>query len=266
MLNSRLVKLATYLRPHWRTMTLGIVALFIVNVISVYIPLFIRDAIDTLQGALSFQTILRYVVLIIVAASVMWGIRMFSRTTIFGIGRQVEFELKQKIFQHLLKLEPSYFFTNSIGDLINRATSDVDNIRRLLGFAVLSLTNTLFAYGLTLPVMLGINAKLSLAALAVYPLMLISVQLFSSRLRNEQRDVQEELSDLSQLIQEDISGISLIKIYAQEENEKTGFAEKNQNLLTANLKLARTRNLLFPIIEGLVYVSLLILLWLGSGA
>ncbi|MDB9314362.1 ABC transporter ATP-binding protein [Spirulina sp. CS-785/01] len=266
MVNSRLIKLATYLRPHWKTMALGIIALFIVNVISVYIPLLIGDAVDQLQGALTLQSILRFVVLIVIAASVMWGIRMFSRTTIFGIGRQVEYELKQKIFQHLLRLEPSYFFTNSIGDLINRATSDVDNVRRLLGFAILSLTNTLFAYTLTLPVMLGINAKLSLAALAVYPLMLGAVQFFSGRLRNEQREVQENLSDLSQLIQEDISGISLIKIYAQEENEKKGFGDKNESLLNANLKLARTRNLLFPIIEGLVYLSLVLLLWLGSGA
>jgi ATP-binding cassette, subfamily B, multidrug efflux pump len=150
----------------------------------------------------------------------MWGIRMISRVAIFGIGRQVEFDLKQKIFRHLLKLEPSYFAVNTSGDLMNRATSDVDNIRRLLGFAVLSLINTIFAYILTLPVMLSINVRLSLMAIAVYPLMLITVQLFSDKLRLYQQEVQENLSEMSELIQEDMSGMALIKIYAQEENEK----------------------------------------------
>ncbi|MBP0020455.1 MAG: ABC transporter ATP-binding protein [Cyanobacteria bacterium SBLK] len=266
MLNPRLKKLLTYLRPHWRQVALGIVSLLIVNVIGVYIPLLIRDAIDSLSGTLQFKTILGYVFSIVAFASIMWFIRMTSRVTMFGVGRQVEFDLKQRIFQHLLKLQPSYFALNSIGDLMNRATSDVDNIRRLLGFAVLSLANTIFAYCFTLPVMLGIHVSLTLLALAIYPLMLIAVQLFSNKLRNEQKDVQENLSDLSQLIQEDMSGIALIKIYAQELNEILAFKGKNRNLLEANLKLARTRNLLFPIIEGLVYISLLILLWLGTGA
>jgi len=184
---------------------------------------------------------------------------------LFGIGRQVEFDLKQKIFEHLLILEPSYFATNTSGDLINRATSDVDNIRRLLGFALLSIINTTFAYSLTLPAMLSINVPLSLGAIAVYPMMLILVGLFSRTLQNQQREVQEQLSDLSELVQEDVSGMSLIKIYAQEENERRAFAEKNQKLLAANVQLAKTRNQLFPIIQAVSSISLLILLWLGAG-
>ncbi|MFW6358874.1 MAG: ABC transporter ATP-binding protein [Chroococcales cyanobacterium] len=266
MANSRLKKLGSYLRPYWRAMLLGTIALLIVNAIGIYIPLLIRDSIDELSAAFSFDQLIRYVILIFALACLMWAIRMVSRLAIFGIGRHIEFDLKQKIFQHLLKLEPSYFATNTSGDLMNRATSDVDNIRRLVGFAVLSLINTVFAYGLTLPVMLTLNVKLSLAAVAVYPLMLFTVQLFSDKLRSQQREVQENLSDLSELIQEDISGIALIKIYAQELNERRAFKDKNQRLLTANLKLARTRNLLFPIIEGMSYVSLLILLALGAGA
>src|SRR4028118_2240925 len=157
MANSRLQKLLAYLRPHWQQAALGIFALLIVNGIGVYIPLLIRDSIDGLRKAFNFDDIWRFVLLILILSSIMWVIRMASRILLFGLGRQVEFDLKQKIFQHLLTLEPSYFSTNTAGDLINRATSDVENIRRLLGFAVLSLANTVFAYGLTLPVMLSIN-------------------------------------------------------------------------------------------------------------
>lgn len=265
MAQSRLSKLASYLRPHWRPTTLGILALLLVNAVGVYIPLLIRNIINSLQVTFSFEQILRYVVLIVVLSSIVWVIRMVSRLALFGVGRKVEFDLKQKIFQHLLKLEPSYFAANTAGDLINRATSDVENIRRLLGFAVLSIANTIFAYALTLPVMLSISVQLTLAAIAVYPFMLITVQLFSDRLRTEQMEVQEELSKISDLIQEDMSGISLIKIYAQEQNERRAFRQNNQQLLTANLKLGKTRNTLFPLIGGLAYVSLLILLWLGAG-
>jgi ATP-binding cassette subfamily B protein len=266
MANSRLQKLLLYLRPHWRQAALGIFALLIVNGIGVYIPLLIRDSIDELRTAFNFDQIWRFVLLILILSSVMWVIRIASRILLFGLGRQVEFDLKQKIFQHLLTLEPSYFSTNTSGDLINRATSDVDNIRRLLGFAVLSLANTLFAYTLTLPVMMSINVRLTLLAIAVYPFMLITVILFSEKLRVQQMTVQEELSNLSELIQEDMSGISLIKIYAQEENERRAFRRLNGQLLDANLELAKTRNVLFPLIEALAYVSLLVLLWLGSGS
>ncbi|WP_414551578.1 ABC transporter ATP-binding protein [Anabaena sp. CCY 0017] len=260
----RLAKLGAYLRPHWRETTLGILALLSVNGLGVYIPWLIRSAVDQLSATFNFNNILYYVVPIVLLSSAMWLIRMASRIWLFGVGRQVEFDLKQRIFEHLLKLEPSYFATNTAGDLINRATSDVENVKRLVGFAVLSLANTLFAYALTLPVMLTISVNLTLASLAVYPFMFWLVHLFSSRLRKEQAVVQEELSDISELIQEDVSGIALIKIYAQEENERRAFAQKNQQLLAANLQLAKSRNILFPLIGGLANLSSLVIIWLGA--
>jgi ATP-binding cassette subfamily B multidrug efflux pump len=262
----QLQKLGTYLRPHWRDASLGVLALLVVNAIGIYIPLQIRNAVDTLSVTFSVQQIFSYALLILALASVMLVVRMTSRILLFGVGRQVEFDLKQKIFNHLLTLEPAYFAANTVGDLINRATSDVDNIRRLLGFAVLSLANTLFAYALTLPAMIAIDARLSLLALSVYPFMLILVSLFSNKLRSQQLTVQEELSTLSELVQEDMSGIALIKIYAQEQNERNAFRGLNRSLLNANLKLALTRNILFPILQGIAYGSALILLWFGGGS
>ena len=261
---SRFRQLLAYLRPHWRQVVWGIIALFFVNGLGTYLPLLIRQAIDELQQTSSYESILRYVAWIVGLTSLMWVIRMGSRIWLFGAGRQVEFDLKQRIFEHLLRLEPAYFASNTAGDLINRATSDVDNIRRLVGFAVLSLANTTFAYGLTLPFMFAIDRDLSLAAIAVYPLIMLLVQAFSGRLRDEQLAVQQSLSHLSELIQEDMSGIALIKIYAQESNEEKEFEHRNQTLLTANLKMAKTRNILFPVLGGIASISLLVLLGLGS--
>ncbi|ESA36136.1 membrane protein [Leptolyngbya sp. Heron Island J] len=264
MAQSRLKYLTSYLQPHRQYLTLGIVTLLVVNILSVWIPLLIGDAVEQLKIALSQGTILRYVILILALATIMWVIRMASRVLIFGVGRKVEFDLKQRIFEHLLSLEPAYFAENTIGDLINRATSDVDNIRRLLGFAVLSLANILFAYSFTVPAMLRISVQLTLVALAIYPVMLLLVGSFSNRLRQEQLDVQQSLSDLSTLIQEDMSGIGLIKIYAQETNEQQAFAQRNDAVLEANLLLARTRNTLFPLLGGLASLSLVIILAVGA--
>jgi ATP-binding cassette subfamily B protein len=266
MAQSRFRRLLAYLAPHQKALAVGFGALLVANALGVYIPILIRDSIDDLSANFSLGQLLGVALGIMALASAMWAVRMLSRLAIFGVGRQVEYELKQHIFSHLLQLEPAYFSVNTSGDLINRATSDVDNIRRLVGFAVLSLINTLFAYSLTLPAMLAIHIPLSLMAIAVYPVMLQIVNLFSGKLRDYQLAVQEELSDLSELIQEDMSGINLIKIYAQEENERQAFRRQNQQLLQANLKLVQTRNLLFPVIEGLSYISLLLLLAFGTAA
>jgi ATP-binding cassette, subfamily B, multidrug efflux pump len=261
---SRFQKLLNYLNPYKWQVAQGIFALFIVNALSVYIPLSIRTGIDTLKTSATSDYLTQLAIAIVGLTSIMWVVRMTSRILIFGVGRQVQSTMKQNIFEQILRLEPGYFAIVTVGDLINRFTSDVENIMRLVGFAVLSTANIIFAYSLTLPAMLYINVKLTLMALAVYPLMLITVQLFSGQLRDQQVVVQESISDLSELIQEDMSGISLIKIYAQEETERKAFRKKNQELFKANLKLAESRNTIFPIIQGLASISLLVLLWQGG--
>lgn len=264
--HSKLSRLASYLKPHWKQVGWGLFALLVVNAIGVSIPLIIGYIVDELTVSFTFGRLLRYVVLVLVLASVMWVIRMSSRIFLFGAGRQVEFDLKQRIFEHLLTLEPAYFGRNTIGDLINRATSDVDNIRRLLGFAVLSMANTLFAYVMIVPTMVSLNGSVAFFSLAVYPFMFGVVAIFGDRLRKQQLDVQEEISNLSDLIQEDMGGISLVKIYAQEENERRAFTRRNQSLLKANLALAKTRNTLFPLLGGFASLSLVIALGIGSQA
>ena len=180
----RLAKIADYLRPHWRETVFGIMALLVVNGLGVYIPLLIRSGVDTLSQSFSFSQIIHYVVMIVLLSSAMWMMRMASRIWIFGVGRQVEFDLKQRIFQHLLQLEPAYFTVNTPGDLISRATSDVDNIRRLVGFAVLSLANTFFAYTLTLPVMFVMYQTSSLMRELLSSLALLILQLSRVNLKN----------------------------------------------------------------------------------
>jgi ATP-binding cassette subfamily B protein len=261
----RLDLIGRYLRPHRRTVLLGAVALVIVNMLSVTIPLEVRRVIDELQPGFAINDVLRQAGWIVLLASTMAVVRLISRQLVFGVGRQVEVELRQRLFDHMLRQEPGWVQETGSGEVISRATSDVENVRRLLGFAVLSLTNTALAYAFTLPAMLAIDPGLTMAAIALYPVMLGTVRLFGGRMMRQQRRQQEHLAGLSDLIQEDLSGIAAIKIYGQEAQEQVAFEARNRNYRDAAIQLARTRSTLFPLLEGISSISLLLLLALGSG-
>jgi len=261
----QLRRILRYLQPHRRTVLLGAAALVLVNLLGVSLPLIVRHAVDNLHDGFALSDVLAQAGLIIALASLMALVRLLSRMLVFGVGRQVEADLKQQIFHHLLRQEPGWVQSTGSGEVISRATSDVENIRRLLGFAVLSLTNTALAYALTLPAMLAIDPLLTLAALGLYPLMLLTVRLFGGRMMRQQRRQQEALAQLSDLIQEDLSGIGAIKIYGQEPMEQEAFDQRNRSYRDAALGLGRTRSTLFPLLEGIASLSLLLLLAIGSG-
>ena len=261
----RLDLIGRYLRPHRKTVVIGAIALVLVNFLRVTIPLEVRNVVDELQQGFSYTGILRQAGWIVVLTTTMAVIRLISRQLVFGIGRQVEVDLRQRLFEHMLRQEPNWVQTTGSGEVISRATSDVENIRRLLGFAILSLTNTILAYAMTLPAMLAIDPKLTLAAVGLYPLMLGTVRLFGGRMMRQQRAQQEELAGLSNLIQEDLSGIGAIKIYGQETSEQDAFSGRNRRYRDSAIRLARTRSTLFPLLEGISSISLLLLLAIGSG-
>ncbi|AKN60620.1 membrane protein [Synechococcus sp. WH 8020] len=261
----RLDLIGRYLRPHRRTVVVGALTLVVVNILSVTIPLEVRRVIDDLQDGFAISDVLRQAGFIVLLATSMGIARLISRQLVFGVGRQVEVELRQKLFDQMLLQEPGWVQQTGSGEIISRATSDVENVRRLLGFAVLSLTNTVLAYAFTLPAMLAIDPGLTVAAIALYPVMLGSVRLFGGRMMRQQRRQQEDLAGLSELIQEDLSGIAAIKIYGQEAPELDAFGTRNKNYRDSAIRLARTRSTLFPLLEGISSISLLLLIALGSG-
>ncbi len=265
MASLRLDLIARYLRPHRRTVLMGAGSLVVVNIFSVIIPLEVREVIDNLQESFEISEVLTQAIWIILLATIMGLARLLSRQLVFGVGRQVEVELRQRLFDHMLTQEPSWVQEIGSGEVISRATSDVENIRRLLGFTILSLTNTLLAYGFTLPAMFGIDPWLSLAAIALYPLMLGTVSLFGGRMVRQRKNQQKALSKLSELIQEDLSGISAIKIYGQESSEQNAFKARNKKYRDSAIDVARTASTLFPLLQGISSVSLLLLIALGSG-
>ena len=265
MASFRIDLIGRYLRPHRRNLLLGAIALVVVNVLSVAIPMEVKTIVDDLREGFSYSDVLKQAIWIICLATSMGLARLISRQLVFGVGRQVEVELRQRLFDHMLTQEPGWVQQVGSGEVISRATSDVENIRRLLGFTILSLTNTVLAYCFTLPAMIAIDPWLTLSAIALYPVMLGTVGLFGGRMVKQRKRQQESLANLSELIQEDLSGISAIKIYGQEKAERTAFNLLNNVYRDSAIGLARTASTLFPLLQGISSISLLLLIALGSG-
>ena len=264
MAKFRLDLIGKYLRPHIKKVLIGGLALVIVNILSVAIPIEVKKIIDELKEGFQIIEVINQAWWIILLATAMGIFRLLSRQLVFGVGRQVEVELRQKLFNNMLYQDPSWVKELGSGEIISRATSDIENIRRLLGFTILSLTNTVLAYSFTLPAMIALDPWLTLAAIALYPLMLGIVGLFGGRMVKQRKIQQEALSSLSELIQEDLSGISAIKIYGQEIAEKQAFSTRNKTYRNAAINLARSASTLFPLLQGISSISLLLLIALGS--
>ena len=156
MKNLKLKVLIKYLKPYKKEFTYGGIALLIVNILSVLIPLEVKNIIDQLKDGFSSKFIISKSFWLMFLSTCMGLIRLISRQIVFGIGRKVEVNLRQKLFDHLLIQDPDWIQKKGSGDIISRATSDVENIRRLLGFTVLSLCNIVLAYSLTNPSMLSL--------------------------------------------------------------------------------------------------------------
>ena len=258
-------RLQRQLAPHRKRLAAGAVALMLLNLIGAVLPLLVQDTIDRLVPGFTMEELAGGAAKLLGLATVMAVVRMISRLLVFEVGISVEMGLRQKLFDHLLGQEPGWLSRMRTGELITRATYDVNNIRRMLGFAVLNLVNVVMVYGMQLPAMVSIDPGLSLAALSLHPAMLLLVQLFGKRMARLQRRQQEHLSELSDLIQEDLAGISAIKIYGQQANEHEAFSILNRNYRNAALSLAKLRSTLFPALEKISNLSLLLLLALGAG-
>ena len=261
----RLDLIKNYLRPHKNVLLMGGLCLVFVNFLSVAIPMEVRNIVDDLKMGFTFSDVFNKSAWLILLATVMGGVRLLSRQLVFGVGRQVEVSIRQKLFDHMLGQDPEWVQKIGTGEVITRATSDLENIRRLLGFTILSLTNTFLAYTFTLPAMLSIDPLLTFFSISTYPVLLGTVGLFGGRMVKQRKKQQEALSQLSELIQEDLSGISAIKIYGQEKAEIKAFEKLNIKYRNAAINLARTASTLFPLLQGLSSISLLLLIAIGSG-
>jgi len=263
-INNNLARLKTYLLRHKRGLILGAIFALGTNFFALLIPYVLRYTIDGLQTVINKETLLLYA-LLIASISIMGGFFRYLMTRrLMGVAFQVEYELRNDLFNHLQKLSLSYFHKIKTGDIMARATNDLKAVRMLLGPGIRNLLNTIIMGSTAIILMLIINSELTLYSLIPLPILTVAVIIFSSRIFHRFKKVQEQFSSISAGVQENLSGIRVVKAYVQEENEKRKFKQLNQDYMNKNMSLVKIWGPFFPFIMLIAGIGIVIVLWFGG--
>ena len=208
--------------------------------------------------------ILFFAVLIFGVALVGGVLRFAQRRIIQGVARQTEFHLRADFFLHLQKLSASYYDNVRTGDLMTRATSDLNAIRMVLSSAIMYTADAIVFFGLALVIMIRIDPTLTIIALIPYPLLAILIRLLGKHIYTLYEKIQEGFSTMNTKVQENLSGVRIVKAYTLEASEIEHFNELNQEFVNRNHKQIRFMSTLFPLFSFLPGISAVVLLWMGG--
>ena len=260
-----LARLLTYIRSNRRRYLAGAGFLIATNGFAMLIPWLMKLAVDALQKPDSAsQSVSRYALLIIICALLHCVTRIYSRTTVLNAARIIEFNIRNDLFKHLLKLDNSFFSANRTGDILSRFSNDLTNVRMLAGFGVMSSMNTVILYISAVTLMTSIHPLLTLLAILPFPIMLLIVKKVSNRMYRESLIAQEKLAQLTSLAEESVSSVRLIRSYCREEHFQEIFDASAREYLDQNLTLARLRGLIVPVMATATGAATLVVLFAGS--
>jgi ATP-binding cassette subfamily B protein len=264
MVPKSLRPLLPYLKRYRWGYAAGTVCVFLTNGIWILFPLVIGHAADDLREGVTRHKLLLYAgVLLAVAASK--GIFQFlTRWIVIGVSRDIEFDLRNDLFKHLESLSFSYYQRNRTGDIMARATNDLNAVRMLLGPAIMYSANTIVYTAGALAFMISISPRLTLYTFLPLPVASIVIQYFGRRIHDRFERIQAMFSDISARAQENFSGARLIRAYVQEEAEIRAFEKENQEYIRRSLKLVRLMGMLWPTLELLLGFAVVLVLWLGG--
>jgi len=230
-------------------------------------PMILKYVVDDLnQGRdqITREKILRYALLILGVALVGGLFRFGQRSLIGSVARHIEYELRGDFFKHLQKMQKSYFEQVDTGDLMSRATNDLDAVHRLLGFAIIYIADATVFFGFALVIMLRIDVTLTMLALIPYPILAVLVQFISKSLHNNFERIQEGFSKMNTKVQENLSGVRVVRAYTLEQSEIEEFDRQNLNFVNLNRVFIGLEAIFFPIFRLLPGIGAIVLLWLGG--
>jgi len=253
-----------YLCRYRRGLAAGVAALLLRNLAAAGIPLLIGHAVDRLSARFDFRTALIFAgsLVALTAFKGVWQYRM--RVTLIGISRDVEYDLRNDLFRHLTRLSSDFYSRFRTGDIMARATNDLNAVRMMLGPGIMYTADTSLTALLAITVMGLVDWKLTVVTLAPAPLISVIVIFFGRYIHTQFRRIQAIFSDITSRVQENVSGVRIIRAYVQEEAEEALFDELNRNYISHNLRLARVSGLFLPVLHGLTGLSFLLVLWFGG--
>ncbi len=235
------------------------------NGFALLIPWFMKLAVEGLQHPASARFSPATCALVIALLALLHCVtRIFSRTLILNAARIIEFRIRTDLFRRLMLLDQHYFSTSRTGDILSRFSNDLTNVRMLTGFGAMSAMNTLIIYTAAVSLMLRIHPWLTIWAILPFPLMVLVVKKVSHRLFQRSLEAQEELARLSSLSEETISAVRLIKSYCREEHFQGQFGQTAGRYLHHNLRLARLRGLIIPVMAAATGAGTLVVLFMGG--
>lgn len=257
--------LIPYLRPYRRGMAVGLLLVALANGFMIAGPYVIKVAVDALgDPALTPTRILGYAGLIVLVALLGGAARYGMRELLNGISRRVECDLRDAFFEHLLGLDAGFYGRTRTGDLIALATNDIPAVRQAAGPALMYLVNTAVTFAFALSFMLWISPRLTLMALVPMALLPPIVLGFGRAIHRRFEHIQEQFSALSTMVQENLTGVRIVRAYVQEDAQRREFERLNSQYLEGNMQLARISGVFHPLLTLLAGLGMVVVLWRGG--
>ena len=265
-----LTQFVPHLKPYKKIIVLGTILMLGSQAISITIPLLLKWAINTLELSLQQPVVAAgdrvafYAGIIALCALTQWGLSIGMRWYFGSMSRLVERDLRRHYMRHLLILPLAFFQQERVGDLVARATNDVEAIQRFLYFGFRMGMTAILAFVLSLAFMCAIDWELAILALLPMPFTVVLTRWVGHKVRHGFRAVQEQFGAMSTHLQENLAGIRVIKAYALTVAETARFAAINQDYVNNNQRLVKVRALFFPFTFLINGISMVVILWLGG--
>jgi ATP-binding cassette, subfamily B, multidrug efflux pump len=257
-------RLLPYVLRYRRAFLLGLVCVVCTRAVALAAPLVLGYAIDDLSRNVTRAKLAEYAALLL-AIGIVGGVFLFlQRRILIGASRDIEYDMRNDFFAHLEKLPLSYFQAHRTGDLMSRATNDLNAVRMMIGPSIMYSANTMLTLVVALFVMFTIDARLTLWALIPMPFVSISVKMFGSAIHKRFEQIQAQLSDVSAVAQEALSGVRVVRAYRQEQAELERFRRSNEEYLQRNRRLIVLQGFFFPSMSFFLGLGALLVLWLGG--
>ena len=264
--------LIPYLARYRGAYALGTLCILAGIALKLWIPRWLGQAIDHLRSSVvagapagqSAAFVGRTALWIVLTAAAVAGIRTASRLYTLGTSRRVVHDLRNVLFDHILRLAPAFFVRNPTGQVMSRCINDMQNVQGLMGPVILYLAETLVLFVFGLAMMLRIDAWLTFVGILPFPAFLVLARRLAVRIQEGSRAAQNSLAEVSAKVDESLSGQMVIKALAIEEHDRARFVEHCERYRGLNLNVTAARAVLIPLMMGLVSLSTILVLALGG--